>query len=275
VELERSLETIAAQGYGLCAISYDSVEILRDFAQRRAITYPLLSDADSSIIRAFGLFNEQVAAEGRDFGVPYPGIFLVDATGVVRERFFEDNYWNRITVPAVFWRLGLDLTKAGSSAAREHLRVRTATSDASVSSGNRFTLFADIEPLPGVHVYGPEVGDGYQGLAVTVEPPPHVRVHEPIYPPAARLRLPWTHEVLTGYTAPIRVAVDVSLGTRIELAPAIDAGRGLHITGTLRLQACDNRLCWAPESIPLEWQIALRLPDLERVPEPLRHQAKG
>jgi hypothetical protein len=199
----------------------------------------------------------------------------VDPTGLVRERFFEDNYWNRVTTPAVFWRLGLDLAKAGSSAAREHLRVRTTASDEMVSAGNRFTLHVVVEPLPGVHVYGPDVGGGYQGLAVEIEPPAHVRVHEPVYPPAARLRLPWTDEALTGYTGPIRVTVDVSLGTRLELAPVLETGGILQIAGTLRLQACDNRMCWTPEAIPLAWRIALRPPDLERPPEPLRHVAKA
>ncbi len=274
MELERNLTIIAGQGYGLCSISYDSVEILRDFAQRRGITFPLLSDPDSSIIRRFGLFNEQAAPGSRDYGVPHPGIFQVDAGGVVQERFFEEKYWNRLTTPSVFWRLGLDLASRLGSTEREHLRVRTAASDASVSPGNRFTLFVDIEPLPGVHVYGPEVGGGYQGLTLTIDPPAHILSHAPTYPPATRLHLPWTGEVLTGYTRPIRVAMDVSLGTRLELAPVIEAGQGLRIPGMLRLQSCDNRMCWPPEAVALEWQIGLLPPDLDRVPEPLQHKAK-
>lgn len=275
MELERSLKAITAQGYGLCAISYDSVEILRDFAERRGITYPLLSDPDSSIIRRFGLLNDQVAPEKREYGIPHPGILLVDAAGGVRERFFEEKYWNRMTIPAVFWRLGLDTTAVSDTREREHLRVRTGASDASVRPGNRFTLIVDVEPLPGVHVYGPEVGGGYQGLAVEMDPLPYLGAHEPTYPPAARLRLPWTDEVLNGYTHPIRVAVDVALGTRIELAPVYEAGRGLRLSGSLRLQACDNRVCWAPEVIPLVWEIELLPPDLDRVPEPLQHKPKA
>jgi DsbC/DsbD-like thiol-disulfide interchange protein len=235
----------------------------------------MLSDPDSSIIRRFGVFNEQVAPDSRDYGIPHPGIFLVDARGIVRERFFEEQYWNRMTTPAVFWRLGLDLSAASGGGEREHLRIRTAVSDEIVSPGNRFTLFVDIDPLPGVHVYAPDVGGGYQGLALSVDPPAHVLAHEPIYPPAARLRLPWTGEALTGYARPVRVSVDISLGTRIDLAPVIEAGRGLRIPGTLRLQACDNRVCWAPETIALSWHVGLRPPDLERVPEPLQHKAKG
>ena len=37
--------------------SYDSRAVLKDFAQRKDIQFPLLSDADSGIIRRFGILN--------------------------------------------------------------------------------------------------------------------------------------------------------------------------------------------------------------------------
>lgn len=269
--MERNLGAITAQGYAVCAISYDSVAILRDFAHRRGITYPLLSDTDSSIIRRCGVFNEQVAPEGRDYGIPHPGIFLVDAAGVVRARFFAAEYWHRITIPALFVRLGLDAAPAAEASVEgEHVRVRVSASDAAVSPGTCFTLFVHLEALPGVHVYGPDVGGGYQRLAVSIDAPAHVHVRAPDYPSATPLHLAWTSEIQQGYTRPIRIALDVSLGTRIELAPLIDAGQGLHLTGALQLQAGDDRVCWPPDAIPLHWHIGLLPPDLERVPEALR-----
>ena len=45
---------------GLAAISYDSPEIVAAFSRQRGITFPLLSDADSSVIKAFGLLNPAV-----------------------------------------------------------------------------------------------------------------------------------------------------------------------------------------------------------------------
>ena len=63
MELQSRLEDLRAQGLGVVAISYDSQEVLADFARRRGITFPLLSDDDSSVITAFGILNT-VAAEG-------------------------------------------------------------------------------------------------------------------------------------------------------------------------------------------------------------------
>ena len=37
-------KAFAAKGIGIAAVSYDSPQILADFAGRRSITYPLLSD---------------------------------------------------------------------------------------------------------------------------------------------------------------------------------------------------------------------------------------
>ncbi|MBI3998762.1 MAG: redoxin domain-containing protein [Armatimonadetes bacterium] len=272
--MERSLETITGHGLGLCSISYDSVEILRDFAARRGITFPMLADPDSAIIRRFGLLNERVAPDSRDYGVPHPGIFLVDAEGIVRERLFEEDYWHRMTVPAVFYRLGRLMAAGHASVDGEHLRIRTAATDTAVHPGNRFTLFVDLQPRPGVHLYGPAIGGGYQGLEVSLEPAPYLTALPPRYPDADALTLPWTDERLTGYTRPVRVEMDVLLGTRIEMAPLYEAGQGLTLSGTVRYQACDDRTCWPPQATPLTWHFDLRWPDLERPAEHIQHKAR-
>ncbi|MGH2405589.1 MAG: protein-disulfide reductase DsbD domain-containing protein [bacterium] len=199
----------------------------------------------------------------------------MDPDGIVRGRFFEVKYWNRMTMPAIFWRLSLDRIVARGARDGKHLGVRTATSDTAVSPGNRFTLVVDIEPLPGLHVYAPDVGGSYQGLDVHIDPLPYIQVHEPVYPLPAVLRLLWTDETLSGYAKPVRVTVDVSLATRMDLAPVLEAGQGLHLSGRLRLQACDDRVCWPPETIPLTWTLDLRPPDLDRVPEAIQHKPRA
>lgn len=273
--MERSQAALAAQGLGLCSISYDSVEILRDFATRRGITFPMLADPGSVIIRRFGLFNETVEPTSRDYGIPHPGLLVVDPDGVVRERFFEERYYHRMTMPAVLTRLGTLFEVGHESVTREHVRVDATATQSAVHPGNRFTLFVEVIPAAGVHVYGPEVGAGYEGLDVSISPLPHLTAYPASYPTAHALRLPWTTETLTGYEAPVRVAVDVVLATRQEMAPVLEAGQGLRISGSVRLQACDNRECWAPEVIPVTWHLDLIAPDLQRVPEPLQHKPRS
>jgi peroxiredoxin len=51
---------------------------------KKKITYPLLSDPDSKVIKAFGVLNEK--ATGRTAGIPHPGTFLIDQKGIIRSK---------------------------------------------------------------------------------------------------------------------------------------------------------------------------------------------
>ena len=82
------MDRIRKQGLGLAAISYDSVEVLKNFADRKHITFPLLSDPESRIIRAFGILNETVKPGTPQFGIPNPGTYVVNAKGTVVAKYF-------------------------------------------------------------------------------------------------------------------------------------------------------------------------------------------
>ena len=106
MELQDAWPTLQQMGIVLVAISYDDVATLAAFAEKYAITYPLLSDAGSETIRSLGLLNElleqQQAAYGRptraeQHGVPYPGTFVLDERGYIREKHFEQSYRVRPT----------------------------------------------------------------------------------------------------------------------------------------------------------------------------------
>lgn len=65
----------------MVAVSYDSVDALRTFARKRKITFPLLSDEKSTLIKAFGVLNDD--ASGKQAGIPHPGTFVVGPNGIV------------------------------------------------------------------------------------------------------------------------------------------------------------------------------------------------
>jgi peroxiredoxin len=77
------------------AISYDSTDVLADFAKSKGITFPLLSDVGSKTIDAYGIHDP----EGN--GYPHPGTFLVDKEGVIRAKLFEDGYKKRHSTDAL------------------------------------------------------------------------------------------------------------------------------------------------------------------------------
>ena len=75
------------------AISYDSPTVLKRFAAKSAITYPLLSDAGSRTIDAYGIRNKE--APERWSGIPHPGTFIIDTNGVIRSKLFLEGYKDR------------------------------------------------------------------------------------------------------------------------------------------------------------------------------------
>ena len=103
VQLQSSLKEIEATGGRVVAISYDSAEILKRFADKSAITFPLLSDAGSKTIDAYDIRNKEAPARWN--GIPHPGTFIVDRKGVIRARLFLDNYRERHAADAVILAL--------------------------------------------------------------------------------------------------------------------------------------------------------------------------
>ena len=99
VQLQSNLKEIEATGGQVVAISYDSTAILKRFAAKSVITYPLLSDAGSKTIDAYGIRNKE--APERWNGIPYPGTFIVGTNGVIRAKLFLDGYKERHAVEAL------------------------------------------------------------------------------------------------------------------------------------------------------------------------------
>ncbi len=46
-------------------------------------------------IRQLELLNETIPSDTKYFGVPYPGIFMVNADGVIKGKFAEEDYRKR------------------------------------------------------------------------------------------------------------------------------------------------------------------------------------
>jgi peroxiredoxin Q/BCP len=104
VQLQADLGKIEATGTQLVAISYDPVEVLARFTERRKITYPLLSDPGSKTIRAYGILNTE--AKGKAEGIPYPGTFVLENRGVIRAKLFLDGYRERVSTDELLKAIG-------------------------------------------------------------------------------------------------------------------------------------------------------------------------
>src|SRR5258708_7084844 len=48
--------------------------------------------------------------------------------------------------------------------------------------------------------------------------------------------------------------------------------RTISITGDLRYEACDQRVCYPPTSVPVTWQLQILPLDLKRSPKVIQHK---
>ena len=186
-ELQTKVADLKKNGLGLAAVSYDPVPVLADFTRRRQITYPLLSDAGSAVIKRYGIFNTTIPESNRQaYGIPFPGTFILNAQGVVTSRYFEPSYEERNSVGSVLARLGNKVDVPATKTSSNEIEIISYATDQVVAPGTRFSLVLDVTPRPLMHVYAPGV-TGYKPIALTIQPQAGLLVRDVRYPKAEDL----------------------------------------------------------------------------------------
>lgn len=275
MELEENQANIRRQGLGLAAISYDSTVVLKDFAGRKNITYPLLSDTESKIIRAFGILNETVPAGTPFFGIPHPGTFIINPNGTVASKYFEEDFRERYTSSDILVRqFGVEPGSPQETTETKHLRLSASASRTTVDPGQWIALVMDIDLKPGMHVYAPGV-EGYIPIEWSMKVTDAAKVHPVEYPASKKLLLPAINETVPVYQGQFRLVREITIGADNKIKPLLDAKGDLMIEGTFRYQACDDRVCYVPQSIPLKWVIHYQALDRQRIPAELQRKAPG
>jgi peroxiredoxin len=282
VELQGRVEEIRKQGLGLAAISYDPPETLAAFSRQRGITFPLLADVGSATIKRYGILNtiaadavgpnatdpivaadvktlvSGVGANARMVGMAFPGTFILDKSGRVTSRFFEGYYVERHTASSIMARLGVKgEAVAGTEVSTDHLQIKTYPSDSAVAPGNRFAIVFDITPRPRIHVYAPGAAS-YRVIAVNITPQPFVRLLPLEYPASQIYLFEPLNERVPVYEKPFTLIQEVIVEGQPEAQAALRSKDSLTLTGTLDYQACDDKVCFNPASVPLTWTVSLR-----------------
>jgi DsbC/DsbD-like thiol-disulfide interchange protein len=146
------------------------------------------------------------------------------------------------------------LSLAGASADRtetKHLTVATSAPAGPVVPGTRVSLVIDVSPKAEMHVYAPEQ-KGLIPITLVLEPNRAVKAHAPRFPKSEKFKP--LDEVQFVYSKPFRIVQEVT----VTAPPGhVGAGGTLTIKGTLKYQACDNSICYAPVTVPVAWTIGL------------------
>jgi peroxiredoxin len=274
VDLEGAQKAFEAKGINVAAVSYDSPAILADFARRRSITYPLLSDTHSKLIDAFGIRNPEGA--GIEAGIPYPGYYLIKPDGAIERRFFETTYVNRLTASNLYSNLFGNFplpTPVKELDATPHVSISTLQSDSAVTPGSVLRLAVVITPGPDTHIYAPGAEKlQYHVASLTINPSELYEATGTSYPKSELLNFADLNESVPVYTGPTAFSTDVAAVVSRTTIPLFAKNQALPIKGVVSYQACTSKVCFPPVSIPVEWTVSLKQLDLERAPEDIRHK---
>jgi thiol:disulfide interchange protein DsbD len=128
-----------------------------------------------------------------------------------------------------------------------HLMASTSVSSASTSPGLPLSLSLFVIPNPGIHVYAPGQRDVVP-VSVTLKPTKAFKAERAVYPKAEKFFFAPLKETQRVYSNRFEIT------QRLTMAKTVEAGT-LTIRGTLRYQACDDKVCYTPQSVPVTWTV--------------------
>lgn len=161
---------------------------------------------------------------------------------------------------AAFWVTAAVFGQAAHSPYTPHEvqgKQLTATLGANafaVVPGRHVTLTLDIDMNPDMHVYAPGV-EGYIPIEWKMQQTSAAEVQPAHFPHAEKLYLKAIDETVPAYTGHFQLTRDV------VIRPG--AGR-ITLEGSLRYQACDQRVCYIPQTLPLIWTFEYRADERRR-----------
>jgi DsbC/DsbD-like thiol-disulfide interchange protein len=164
-------------------------------------------------------------------------------------------------------RAGRGRTAAATKVSASHLNVTTYATDQTVAPGTHFSLVLDVTPASHVHVYAPGV-TGYKPIGLALKSQSGLLVRTAQFPRAEDFYFKPLDEHVLVYRKPFRIVQDVAIDASPEGVQALRGLEDLTIAGTLDYQACDDQVCFTPQSIPLTWTVKLKPLDRERFKKP-------
>jgi hypothetical protein len=146
---------------------------------------------------------------------------------------------------------------AASHQTTSHLTVDATASQNEVSPGNRLSLVLEIVPRRRMHVYAPGA-KGYRVIDLAMSPADGVTYQRLKYPPSEIYEFVPLQERVPVYQKPFQLVQPVVLDGSSAAAARLRKLKTLIINGTLSYQACDDRLCFQPVSLPVSWTFTVK-----------------
>jgi hypothetical protein len=224
--LQQQRSTFQHEGIEVYAISPDPIDVPQRFADR------------------FGIRNTHIPADHAWFGIPFPGMYMVDDTGHVFVKHFVVD-------------LAPDGQMVGQTTANaEGLTVRTWSSAPAIRRAQMTVVTVEIRLAEGLHFYGQPLPECYIPVELDIDAGDGLLVQQIVYPEAQTHRFEAIDETLPAYSRTFRIKAHC-MGQARE-------GR-VDIYASLKYQACDEAVCYLPEHLTFDMNLDMLGHDFERV----------
>ncbi len=257
MELQDHLDDFAAAGVRVIGVSPEPVEVIARFAGRHGVTFPVLADPDSAVIRQYGILNTGVPEDNPRYGMPFPGAYLTDDDGRITQKHFTTHYRVRETAETIIrGDLSAWFDLEGYPSAQSEATVAVALGARDFKPFQRADLLVRIALPEGQHAYGEPVPEGYLPTSVTVRGPEELRVEPAIYPPTRPLLVEGVNEELQVFEGELEIRIPLTYRNREALS-----GDTVTLEVDVRYQACDERVCYLPahEQVRLDVPVGANL----------------
>ncbi len=130
-----------------------------------------------------------------------------------------------------------------------HATIAASPTEVNGQTGGKVALSVEVTPKPGIHVYAPGTND-YIPITVKLNPQPQLKVGKVAYPKSEIMT--FADEKVPVFEKPFRLTQDVTLDKSLK------PGASVTVAGTVHYQACDDRVCYPPESVPVSWTVTVK-----------------
>ena len=112
IQLQENKIGFDTAGIGMVAITYDNPMLQQVFIEKFGITIPVVSDVNALSFKTLGILNKDYNPGEFQYGIPHPGMIVIDSQGKVVGKLFLEAYSSRVDAAAALafakTALGLD-----------------------------------------------------------------------------------------------------------------------------------------------------------------------
>jgi peroxiredoxin len=101
VQLQENIQGFNESGIAVVGLTYDSPELQQAFIDKHGISFPFLSDIDATSVKALNILNNEHQPGDGAYGIPHPGVYVMDADMTIVGKIFVEAYSTRVDAAGV------------------------------------------------------------------------------------------------------------------------------------------------------------------------------